>query len=224
LILSGNTLYGTASAGGTNGSGTVFALHTDGTGFTNLHDFTGVYSYPAYPYPYQYRGPPTNSDGANPQAGLVLSGNTLYGTAINGGSSGNGTVFAVTTDGTGFATLYSFRGPSCYGCPNSDGTSPFAGLIVSGSTLYGTASAGGILGNGTLFSASFLPQLIIIPSRTNVILTWPTNYDGFTLQSATNLGSQVFWTTVSAKPVVIAGQKVVINPISGTQQFFRLSQ
>ena len=27
-----------------------------------------------------------------------------------GGSSGNGTVFAVNTDGTGFTTLYSFTG------------------------------------------------------------------------------------------------------------------
>ena len=52
----------------------------------------------------------TNSDGAYPHAGLILSGNTLYGTAYGGGSSGNGTVFAVNTDGTGFTNLYSFTG------------------------------------------------------------------------------------------------------------------
>ena len=51
-----------------------------------------------------------NSDGANPRAGLILSGNTLYGTASNGGTSGNGTVFAVNTDGTGFTNLHSFTG------------------------------------------------------------------------------------------------------------------
>ena len=44
----------------------------------------------------------TNSDGANPFWGLLLSGNTLYGAAQVGGSSGWGTVFAVNTDGTGF--------------------------------------------------------------------------------------------------------------------------
>ena len=66
------------------------AVNTDGTGFTILHSFTG------------------GSDGADPFAGLILSGNTLYGTARFGGSSGNGTVFAVNTDGTGFTTLYSF--------------------------------------------------------------------------------------------------------------------
>ncbi len=43
-----------------------------------------------------------NSEGANPNAGLILSNNTLYGTAAAGGSSGAGTVFAVNTDGTGF--------------------------------------------------------------------------------------------------------------------------
>src|ERR1017187_2864129 len=37
LISSGNTLYATASQGGSWGAGTVFGLNTDGTGFTNLH-------------------------------------------------------------------------------------------------------------------------------------------------------------------------------------------
>ncbi len=85
LILSGNTLYGTTYAGGTNGSGTVFAVNTDGTGHTNLYSFAG--------YP---------SGGAGPYAGLILSGNTLYGTTSEGGSYNSGTVYAVSTNGTGF--------------------------------------------------------------------------------------------------------------------------
>src|ERR1035437_150540 len=139
LILSGNTLYGTALEGGTSGYGTVFAVNTDGTGFTNLHSFT------AYSGPYPY----TNSGGANPQAGLIVSGNTLYGTAFFGGSSGWGTVFAVSTDGSGFTNLHSFtRG--------SDGASPWAGLVLSGNTLYGTASSylGDSSGNGTVFAVN----------------------------------------------------------------------
>src|SRR5882672_237358 len=40
LALSGNTLYGTARLGGNGASGTVFKLNIDGTGFTNLHNFT----------------------------------------------------------------------------------------------------------------------------------------------------------------------------------------
>ena len=129
LILSGNTLYGTAESGGSSGIGTVFAVNTDGTGFTNLHSFT-------------------YSDGSHPQAGLILSGNTLYGTAEFGGSSsGNGTVFAVNTDGTGFTNLHSFTG-------GSDGAWPQAGLILSGNTLYGTAYFGGSSGNGTVFAVN----------------------------------------------------------------------
>jgi uncharacterized repeat protein (TIGR03803 family) len=82
LILSGNTLYGTAYRGGSSGYGTVFAVSTNGTGFTNLYSFTAVLN-------------STNSDGANPYAGLILSGNTLYGIAYYGGSSGGGTIFSI---------------------------------------------------------------------------------------------------------------------------------
>jgi hypothetical protein len=43
-------------------------------------------------------------------------------------------------------------------------------------------------------------------------------------QSTTNLGSPAVWTTNSLVPVVVNGQNTVTNPISGTQQFFRLIQ
>src|SRR5450759_3417370 len=117
LILSGTTLYGTAFQGGSSGNGTVFAINTNGTGFTNLHSF--IYG----------------SDGASPYAGLILSGNNLYGTAYQGGSLGHGTVFAVNPNGTGFTNLHSFTATSNY--TNSDGANPYAGLILSGNTLYG---------------------------------------------------------------------------------------
>ena len=132
--------------GGSSGYGTVFKVNTDGTGYTVLKNFTG-------------------SDGANPSlawccraarstgrrlvaavrvwdgvqgehgwhglhraqelhrqrravslAGLILSGSTLYGTTDHGGSSGNGTVFKVNTDGTGYTVLKNFTG--------SDGANP----------------------------------------------------------------------------------------------------
>ena len=127
VILSGSTLYGTASSGGTNGCGTVFAINTNGTGFTVLHTFSG------------------SSDGTNPVAGLVLSGSTLYGTTALGGANNDGTVFAINTNGTGFTVLHTFGG-------SSDGANPQAGLIVSGSLLYGTAEYGGANGYGTVFA------------------------------------------------------------------------
>ena len=125
LILSGNTLYGTAEQGGNLVGptfGTVFALKTDGTGITNLHDFAAS--------SINSSGVFTNSDGGRPKAGLLLSGNVLYGTASIGGSSGAGTVFAVNTNGTGFTNLHSFTATSdSPSHTNSDGASPLAGLI-----------------------------------------------------------------------------------------------
>jgi len=125
-------------------------------------------------------------------------------------------VFAVNTDGTGFTTLHRFTG-------GSDGSSPLAGLILSGDIFYGTTSSGGSSGYGTVFSLSLgsvsAPQLTLIRSAAGVILTWPANATGFTLQSTTNLLSLAVWITVSPGPVVINGQHTVTNPISGTQQF-----
>lgn len=131
LLASGNTLYGTTTAGGypytfnPPNCGTVFKVNTDGSGFETIHYFN------------------TNAtDGRIPAAGVVLQGNTLYGTTQSGGTSNCGTVFAVNTDGVGYTNLHSFN----YG----DGASPEAGLVLSGSTLYGTTTSGSAY--GTIFS------------------------------------------------------------------------
>jgi len=217
LILSGKTLYGTAYYGGSSGNGTVFAVDTDGTGFTNLHSFTDLDTATST----------TNSDGANPYGGLTLSGRTLYGTAYAGGSSGNGSVFAVNTDGTAFMTLHSFTAlDAATGTFNSDGANPSAGLILSGgNTLAGTAFNGGSAGNGTMFIILLPPpQLTALSLETTLVLMWPTNATGFALESSTNLAAQQIWTTVSTAPGLVNGQNAVTNAISGPQQFFRLSQ
>jgi uncharacterized repeat protein (TIGR03803 family) len=129
-------------------NGTLFAINTNGTGFTTLHSFVkgntnslGIY---------------TNSDGIYPLGPLTLSGDTLYGAAGGGGSSGHGTVFKMRTDGTGFSVLHEF-GPATYNSAwisyltNSDGITPTGGLVLYGKCLYGTASGGGTSGTGALF-------------------------------------------------------------------------
>ena len=78
-------------------------------------------------------------------------------------------------------------------------------------------------GNGTILTLLFAPQLTIDAHESNVVVAWPTNFIGFALQFTTNLASGS-WTTSSLKPSVVNDQNVVTNPISGTQQFFRLSQ
>ena len=119
LIASGNTLFGTGTGSG------VFAVNTDGTGYTNLATFTGT-------------------NGSFPAGTLALSGDTLYGTAYQGGISNNGTVFAVTTNGSSFTNLHIFTG--------TDGGAPYCGLVLGGNTLFGTTTIGGSGSNGTVFA------------------------------------------------------------------------
>jgi uncharacterized repeat protein (TIGR03803 family) len=126
---SGN-LYGTANAGGARGLGTVFRMHSDGTGYTVLHNFGD-----------------TSGDGSSPVASLILdaSGN-LYGTTASGGSSNLGTVFMLTTDGTGYTVLHEFTGGT------DDGARPGAALVLDATgDLFGTTNGGGDEGLGTAF-------------------------------------------------------------------------
>src|SRR5258708_27820732 len=115
--------------------------------FTTLHSFTASHTNASGFY--------TNSDGANPHAGLIVSGNTLYGMAEGGGSSGAGTLFAVSTDGTGFTNLHSFTATPPYPHnTNSDGASPEADVAISGDTPYGGAGRGAGWGTGTMFAGN----------------------------------------------------------------------
>jgi uncharacterized repeat protein (TIGR03803 family) len=89
----------------------------------------------------------TLSDGANPEASLVLDGaGNLYGTTYAGGASSHGTVFTVKTNGSGFTVLHSFAWNS------ADGGNPRASLVLDGSgNLYGTTYEGGASNLGTVF-------------------------------------------------------------------------
>ena len=196
MILSSNTLYGTTALGGSGGAGTVFKIKTDGTGFTNLYQFSG-------------------SNGAGPYAGLIQSGNTLFGTTWGGGSGGDGTVFKVNTDGTGFTNLYNFTATSynTTSYTNSDGANPRGGLVVAGNTLYGTAEKGGRYGFGTVFALALPPpDLKIRLSSAAVILSW--NDMGFLLQAAP--GQTGVYTNVSG------ATSPYTNPINSAQKFFRV--
>src|SRR5216683_6558072 len=106
------------------GLGLILAGRVTAQTFTTLYSFSAASG--------GANGDPTNSNGILPLAGLILSGKVLYGTAFGGGSSGYGTVFAITTDGTDFKTLYSFTGAGDEGNPES------GALILSSNALYGT--------------------------------------------------------------------------------------
>jgi uncharacterized repeat protein (TIGR03803 family) len=126
LFFAGGNLFGVASSGGNSGLGVVFRLSLTGQ-VTVLHEFTG------------------GTDGASPQGRLVMdkAGN-FYGTTTAGGVSNAGTVFKVTRKGIE-TVLYSFAG-------KPDGANPVAGLAIdSAGNLYGTTTAGGANGKGTVF-------------------------------------------------------------------------
>lgn len=138
LTLSGSVLYGTTEDGGRNDKGTVFRVNTNGTGFKVLHDFE------------------EGADGFHPNNPLVVSGDTIYGMCVEGGTSdidpasglpdGGGTIFSLKTDGTGWALLHGF--PSNR---TTDGYAPI-GLLLVDQTLYGMAALFGPKGKGVLFS------------------------------------------------------------------------
>jgi uncharacterized repeat protein (TIGR03803 family) len=95
LLASATKFYGTTFAGGSKNDGTVFSINSDGSDFQSHHSFTGFAL--------------SGADGRFPVAGLTISGNTLYGTTLEGGASAvGGTVFAINTDGSGYHPIHSF--------------------------------------------------------------------------------------------------------------------
>jgi uncharacterized repeat protein (TIGR03803 family) len=147
LMLYSNVFYGTAIAGNSSSTnyGIIFQINPDGSGFTNLYNFSG------------------GSDGAGPGTTLVLNGNTLYGTADLGGSAfstaGEGTLFALTppvsleilqsgssdnvvwpSPSTGFVLQTNGNLGTTnwgnYGSPNDDGTNRSVSIAPSTGNLF----------------------------------------------------------------------------------------
>ena len=79
-------------------------------------------------------------------------------------------------------------------------------------------------GNYVTVQPSTLPTPILGATRqtSNMVLSWPTNATGYTLQSTTNLSTAAVWGVVSPPAVVVNGQNVVTNPMSGPRKFYRL--
>jgi uncharacterized repeat protein (TIGR03803 family) len=228
LALDGETLYGTTYSGGAGSNGTIFRVNIDGTGFAPLYAFSTAAYGPS-------QGAYTNADGANPSGGLLLAAGTLYGATQNGGAGGSGTVFAINTDGTGFANLYSFSAlfynSDAGASTNLDGANPYGGLALADGYLYGTACNGGSAGAGTIFAVAVPatgppapgPPLNIRFVGTNVLVSWPSSATGWTLQQCGDLAAGNW----SPCPGTISdngtNQSVSLTPAAASL-FFRLAQ
>jgi len=191
VILSGGTLYGTASVGGFGGAGVVFSINPSGENFTVLHHFTPLDPIMA-----------TNADGAFPAGGLIFFDGVLYGTTIAGGTGSKGVIFSVNTNGTGFAVLHNFSATDPLTKTNPDGASPCATLALSGGTLYGTASAGGASASGTVFSVNTNgAQFQTLYAFTAMDPATGTNRDGaLPVAGVLPLGNSLYGTAFSGGP------------------------
>ena len=125
LLEADGYLYGTTAAGGLHFGGTIFRMDLAGN-LEILHDF----DFPV--------------DGGGSEAGLIRAQDGFfYGLTVEGGASGNGTIFRF--DGSGFFEIvHAFSG--------IDGSAPRAALFqVADGSFYGTTAGGGEYGGGTVF-------------------------------------------------------------------------
>jgi uncharacterized delta-60 repeat protein len=82
-----------------------------------------------------------------------------------------------------------------------------------------------INGTGRNFIARLLSDgLNIRLSESAVVLAWPTNLCGFTLQSAENLTAPVDWSDCTNVPVVMGAEFMSTNAILGSGQYYRLKK
>lgn len=201
LTLFSNQLYGTTTAAGVSNMGTVFRLNTDGSGFTVLHEFRGLW------------------DAGAPFGGVTVYSNVMYGTAIDGNiSSGNyGIVYRMNPDGTAFTNVYNYSG-------GSDGAAPESTLALNGNTLYGITPIGGSAfssgGDGTLFALTFPVPLAISRANSSYKVLWPSPSTGFILQTNGNLSSSA-WANYGSPNDDGTNRSVSLSSPPGTL-FFRL--
>ncbi len=191
LTVLDGVLYGTTYSGGSHNNGTVFSISTRGKERV-LYNFGD-----------------NKSDGTNSVAGLTPLNGVLYGTALNGGGSNVGTVFAITTAGDE-KTIFDFPGYS-----KRDGMNPYAGLIAYKGTLYGTTAYSGPCQEGTVYS-------ITTAGKEHTIYGFPCQrYDGSNpkagvtvvngvLYGATTWGGKAFYNDGSVFKVTLSGHEEVL--------------
>lgn len=129
LINVKDTLYGTTAYGGDDQAGTAFSITTGGI-LTVLYSFGG-----------------TSGQGIYPEAPLLSVGDEFVGTTSSGVrlQQGNGAIFSMTSNGE-VRVIHTFG-------IGFDGAAPLAGVINVKNMQYGTTSAGGTYGEGTVFAS-----------------------------------------------------------------------
>ena len=137
--LPGGRLDGVTSAGGPNGSGTVFRYSLASGSVAVRHEFGAV------------DADGRNSDGYGSVAPLVRGEDgALYSTQGDGGPAGGGVIYRLSRNDR-LTVVHAFSLPAESGS-NVDGAGPLRGVIFGpGGYLYGGTATGGAHGQGTLF-------------------------------------------------------------------------
>jgi uncharacterized repeat protein (TIGR03803 family) len=206
-LLSGGMLYGVQSGYGTGvDQSMVFAINTNGTFYEILQTFGSGFDANAFPVGL-----------------LALTGNTLYGTStygVPGQGNGLGNVFEVNIDGTGYADLNEFSGS------DTNGVLPLTGLVASGRNLYGTTSAGGDFGGGTLFQLTPQAVLSLTVNAGTAFLHWADGLSEYNLQSSADAPTVTAYSNVPAfyyEPIDQPGfYRAASNTMTNMKTFFRL--
>jgi len=185
----------------------VRAYNTGGTsGDSNTNSVTTLANPPS---------PPT----ANPASAITSSGFTANWSSASGAT---GYRLDVSTN-DGFSSFVS----SYQDLDVGNVTSRAVSGLSAGTTHYyrvRACNAGGPSGNsGTISLATTPPTVAFTRQGANLVFSWPTNTVGFVLEYATNLPATT-WTTASPAPVVVGGQNVVTNTVSGGARFYRLKK
>lgn len=147
LIEVGGKIYGMCTFGGANNVGTIFEYTIATNTYVKKQDLVAV-------------------NGGEPKGGFVLAQDGfLYATTSTGGIFGQGTIIQYDRLANSLVVKYNLQG-------NNGSGSASTLLEASNGTLYGTCSAGGAFGDGTMFS--FKPSTNLF----NVVVAFSEFFNG----------------------------------------------
>jgi hypothetical protein len=139
-------------------------------------------------------------------------------------AAGRDHTVALKNDGT--VVAWGYNGNGVIGTPaTGDPWSAIASPVTLGGEVLGgvTAIAAGHFQTVALIGGvKLLPSLKARPNGNELILSWPTNAAGFTLQSTLDLTLPVIWIDSTSVPGVIGARFTLTNTTSGGAQLYRL--
>lgn len=127
VVESDGSVYVLSSKGGEAGDGVLYAIVNGSV--TIAHTFNT-----------------SSGDGSNPNSITMIPDGRIFGTTLNGGSNGNGTIFQYNPQDGLFITTQSFSS-TLYGST--------IGLTYANGNLYGVTKSGGSAGAGVLYKYDY---------------------------------------------------------------------